>query len=439
MSPDLCFAATRSRDARFDGRFFIAVVTTGIYCRPICPAPPALRKNVRYYPTAAAAEAAGFRPCKRCRPETSPGTPAWSGTSATVARALRIIDETPSLDRLASRLGVTDRHLRRLFEEHVGASPIAILQTRRLHLARTLLRETALSIADVAFGAGFESVRRFNDAMRKAYGCTPSELRVAAGAPARRAEISIRLTFRPPFRWDAIAKFLGDRAIDGVESFDGVRFMRTPVTIESNGNALVMKLPMSFARDIHDFVARARRTFDLAADPAAIDAHLRKDKLLRPLLALRPGPRVPGAWEPFEVAVRAIVGQQITVRAATTIMNRIEWGAAALGGVSGMPKSRINAIRALERAVADDPSILSRGASLDATIERLTSLPGIGPWTAHYIAMRALAEPDAFPHTDLGLRKAAAAIGIEPAKLLDHAERWRPWRAYAAIALWESL
>ena len=428
MSPELCFAASRSRDARFDGRFFIAVVTTGIYCRPICPAPPALRKNVRYYPTAAAAEAAGFRPCKRCRPETSPGTPAWSGTSATVARALRIIDETPSLDHLASRLGVTDRHLRRLFEEHVGASPIAILQTRRLHLARTLLRETALPIADVAFGAGFESVRRFNDAIRKAYGCTPSELR---GKNATEGSITIRLTFRPPFRWDAIAKFLRDRGA----TFDGNRFMRGPITVENKQSCLSMTVPVALAREIHALVVRARRTFDLAADPTAIDAHLRKDKLLRPLLARRPGPRVPGAWDPFEVAVRAIVGQQISVRGATTIMNRCF----ATSDWSGMPKSRISAIRALERAVADDPSILTRGASLDETIERLISLPGIGPWTAHYIAMRALSEPDAFPHTDLGLCKAAAAIGIDRGNLLAHAERWRPWRAYAAIALWESL
>jgi AraC family transcriptional regulator, regulatory protein of adaptative response / DNA-3-methyladenine glycosylase II len=432
MSPELCYAASRSRDPRFDGQFFIAVITTGIYCRPICPARTPLRKNVRYYSTAAAAEAAGFRPCKRCRPETSPGTPAWSGTSATVARALRIIDETPSLDHLASRLGVTDRHLRRLFEEHVGASPIAILQTRRLHLARTLLRETALSIADVAFGAGFESVRRFNDAMRKAYGCTPSELR---GKNVSEGSVSIRLTFRPPFRWEAIAKFLGDRAIAGIELFDGVRYVRGPITVEDRQSCLSMTVPATLARDIHALVVRARRTFDLAADPAAIDEHLRKDRHLRPLLARRPGPRVPGAWEPFEVAVRAIVGQQITVRAATTIMNRCfansQW--------KGMPQSRINAIRALERAVADDPSILTRGASLEETIERLTSLKGIGPWTAHYIAMRALAEPDAFPHTDLGLRKAAAAIGIEPARLLAHAERWRPWRAYAAVALWESL
>jgi len=240
----------------------------------------------------------------------------------------------------------------------------------------------------------------------------------------------MRLTFRPPFRWDAIAKFLGDRAIDGIESFDGVRYVRGPVSVEPNGERT-----LRMTGGVDGDIVRARRTFDLDADVATIDEHLRKDKLLRPLLARRPGPRVPGAWEPFEVAVRAIVGQQITVRAATTIMNRCF----ATSDWSGMPKSRIAAIRGLERAVADDPSILTRGASLEETIERLMELTGIGPWTAHYIAMRALAEPDAFPHTDLGLRKAAAAIGIEPAKLLARAERWRPWRAYAAIALWESL
>ena len=418
MSPESFFVASRSRDPRFDGRFFIAVKTTGIYCRPICPARTALRKNVRHYPTAAAAEAAGFRPCKRCRPETSPGTPAWSGTSATVARALRIMDETPSLDDLAARLGVTDRHLRRLFEEHLGAPPIAILQTRRLHLARTLLRETSLPIGDVAFGAGFESVRRFNDAIRKAYNCTPSELR---GKNVTEGTVSIRLTYRPPFRFDAIAGFLGNRS----QAFDGV-------TIEpTDKNALLMTVHTSRVREIHELVTRARRTFDLAADPIAIDEHLSKDKRLRPLLKKRPGPRVPGAWDPFRVAIHAIVGQQVSVQAATTIMNRcyptFEW--------SGMPQSRIDTIHRL----AENRSVLTRAGSLEETIERLTSIRGIGPWTAHYIAMRVLAEPDAFPHSDLGLRKAAAAIGIEPSKLLDHAERWRPWRAYAAIALWESL
>jgi AraC family transcriptional regulator of adaptative response / DNA-3-methyladenine glycosylase II len=248
----------------------------------------------------------------------------------------------------------------------------------------------------------------------------------------------VRLEFRPPFRWNAIAGFLAARAISSVESFDGDRYERGGVIIEPNGSfALKMSAGSGIASDI---VVRARRMFDLDSDPIAIDEHLRRDPLLRPLLKLRPGPRVPGAWEPFEIAVRAIVGQQISVQRATTIMNRLFAGgrfdASALGG---MPKARIEAIWTLAQAAADDPSLLTRTATLDETVERLMALKGIGPWTAHYIAMRALRHPDAFPHSDLGLRKAAAAIGIDPAKLLARAERWRPWRAYAAIALWESL
>jgi AraC family transcriptional regulator of adaptative response / DNA-3-methyladenine glycosylase II len=249
-------------------------------------------------------------------------------------------------------------------------------------------------------------------------------------------EVSLALAFRPPFRWSAIAAFLAARAISGVESFDGVRYERAGISIEPNGsNALKMRGTRG-----QDVVARARRMFDLDADPIAIDTHLSRDPLLRRLLKKRPGPRVPGAWEPFEIAVRAIVGQQISVQAATTIMNRLfasgQFNDSALGG---MPKSRIEAIRTLARAAGDDPSLLRRGATLDESIERLTALKGVGPWTAHYIAMRALREPDAFPHTDLGLRKAAIAVGIDPDKLLARAERWRPWRAYAAITLWESL
>lgn len=243
----------------------------------------------------------------------------------------------------------------------------------------------------------------------------------------------VSLVFAPPFRWEAVAGFLGARAIGGIESFDGVRYQRGRITVAPNGSN---SLRMSYATK--DAVARARTMFDLDADPVAIDAHLRRDPLLRPLLKKRPGPRVPGAWEPFEVAVRAIVGQQISVPATTTIMNRLfaagSFDARALGG---MPRARMKAIRALARAVDEDPSLLQRASSLDESIERLTSMQGIGPWTAHYIAMRVLREPDAFPHSDLGLRKAAAAIGID--NLLQRAERWRPYRAYAAIALWESL
>ncbi|HVS30733.1 MAG TPA: Ada metal-binding domain-containing protein [Thermoanaerobaculia bacterium] len=430
------YNAVLSRDARFDGRFFTAVLTTGIYCRPVCRARAPRRENVRFYPTAAAAEAAGFRPCLRCRPETSAGTPAWSGTSATVARALRIIDESRGIEHLASRLGITDRHLRRLFEEHVGAPPIAILQTRRLHLARSLLAETSLPVTDIAYGSGFSSIRRFNDSIRKAYHCTPSELR--RKRPPTVEPVTIRLPFRPPMRWNAMTAFLRSRAIAGVESFEDGCYVRGEVRIDGE---LRMTLPPSLARDIQDLVVRGRRMFDLSADPAVIAEHLRGDRVLRPLI--RPGTRVPGAWEPFQVAVRAVAGQQISVRAATTIMNRLAPlltpGQLADADVQGMPRSRAETIRGLARAVADDPSILTRGASVEETVDRLMALRGIGRWTAHYIAMRALGEPDAFPDADLGLRKAAAAIGIEPGRLLAHAERWRPWRAYAAIALWESL
>jgi len=253
--------------------------------------------------------------------------------------------------------------------------------------------------------------------------------------------LNLRLPFRPPYRFHAVASFLGARAVEGIESFDGVRFLRDGIGIEANGaDALKMTIPAEMEREREAIRARARRTFDLDADPDAIDAHLGRDPLLRPLLRRRPGPRVPIAWDPFELAVRAIVGQQISVRGATTIMNRLFAGglfdARRLGR---MPRRRIDAVRALARSVQDDPTILARGTTLDSSIERLTALPGIGPWTAHYIAMRALGERDAFPHTDLGLRKAASAIGIDPAKLLARAERWRPWRAYATIALWESL
>lgn len=269
---------------------------------------------------------------------------------------------------------------------------------------------------DLCYAASRRRDPRFDDAMRKEYRCTPSPL---CGRSERSPSIAVRLPYRPPFRFDAIARFLADRD------------QMPPVTIEPDkGNALRMILPASGARAIHELVERARRTFDLTVDPLAIAEHLCKDSRLRPLLAKRPGPRVPGAWNPMTVAIRGIVGQQISVQAATTIMRRGDF-------TKGMPQSRIDTIRRFQQAVASDPSLLERGASLEESIDRLIALKGIGPWTAHYIAMRVLNEPDAFPHSDLGLRKAAALIGIE--NLLAHAERWRPYRAYAAIALWESL
>lgn len=465
LDADLCYEAIRSRDARFDGRFFTGVRTTGIYCRPVCPARTPKRENVDFYSSAAAAEGAGFRACLRCRPETSVGTPAWEGTSTTVARALRLIDEAADLDvdSLAGRLGMTDRHLRRLFLEHLGAPPIAIMQTRRSLLARRLILETSLPMTDVAFGAGFASLRRFNEAIRSTYGCTPVEMRRNATTVATSA-ITLSLIARPPFRAEALFAFLRERAIAGVETIDGTRWRRATrvgewmglVEIAAEDARVTLTVPSSAARNLHRVVASARRALDLALDPEPVAQHLSRDPRLRPLVRRFRGVRVPVAWDAFETAVRAIAGQQVSVAGATTTMGRI---ASAFGEplpetgmtlfptpsilrdakITGMPSARAATISALAAAVDEDFSLLERAATLEDTIERLCEIPGIGPWTAHYIAMRVIGEPDAFPHSDLGLRKAAAAIGIDPNHLLAHAERWRPWRAYAAMTLWESL
>ncbi len=465
LDADHCYEAILSRDARFDGRFFTAVRTTGIYCRPVCPARTPKRQNVTFYTTAAAAEGEGFRPCLRCRPETSAGTPAWQGTSTTVARALRLIDETAGeldIDALASRLGMTDRHLRRLFDEHLGTSPIAVMQTKRAHLARRLLTETSLPMMDVAFGAGFSSLRRFNDAIRKAYACTPGELRRKSGA-FEGTTIELSLQYRRPMRIESVFGFLAKRAIPGVETITGTAWRRAArvgawtgvVEISADGDVLTLSAPSAAARDIHHLVDRARRALDLAADPETIATHLAKDVRLRPLVKKFRGVRVPVAWDPFETAIRAVAGQQVSVAAATTIMGRI---AATVGeevepgfrmfptpaqlrdaAITGMPASRAKTINALAAAVEDDPSLLARAATLEESVSRLCAIRGIGPWTAQYIAMRVIGEPDAFLHSDLGLIKAAEAIGIDRNDLTESAERWRPWRSYAAMILWESL
>jgi AraC family transcriptional regulator of adaptative response / DNA-3-methyladenine glycosylase II len=443
LDDDLCFRATRSRDPRFDGRFFTAVITTGIYCRPICPAKEARREHLRFFAYAAAAERAGFRPCLRCRPEVAPWTPAWNGTSATVTRALRLIGEGAlddgDVDALAARLGVTSRQVRRLFDEHVGAPPVAVAQARRVHFARTLLVETSLPITDVAFAAGFSSLRRFNTAMRSAYRIAPRAMR--RGRADASDAISLRLPYRAPYDWQGLIEFLGRRAIPGVESVVDGEYRRTIVMdgiagvlrVCDGDGALVVSLPRAFTRHLKTIVDRVRRMFDLFADPHAIRSHLERDKTLRPLIRRWPGTRVPGAWDPFELAVRAIVGQQVSVAGATTIAGRIaeRYGTRIEGGivfpnaqrlanarVGGMPRARAATIRAVARA---------NGA--------LDGVRGVGPWTLSYVAMRS-GDPDAFPHGDLALRKAASCNDRE---LLDRAEAWRPWRAYAALLLWRSL
>jgi AraC family transcriptional regulator, regulatory protein of adaptative response / DNA-3-methyladenine glycosylase II len=438
LDADTCYRALRSRDRRFEGRFYVGVVTTGVYCRPGCPAPAARRENVRFYACAAAAEADGFRACFRCRPDAAPGTPAWFGTSATVSRALRLISEGAldgdDAEALASRLGVGTRHLRRLFAQHLGASPAAVAQTRRLHFARKLLEETELPIAQVAMAAGFGSVRRFNAAMRATFDRAPRDLR--GDHAAKSGELVLRLPYRKPFDWEGLLAFLGPRAIAGVEEVQGGVYRRGDVEVTNDDGFLRLRL-LAPAKNLFDVVERVRRLFDLRADPQIIGEHLSRDPLLAKRIKKHPGVRVPGAWDPFEMAVRAVLGQQISVERATILAGQL---AAKFGltpealvdaNINGMPAARAETLRGLARAALEGKLVLDGSRSLEDTVENLKTIPGVGDWTAHYIAMRAASEPDAFPAGDLGLRKAYPGDD-----LAARAESWRPWRAYAAMLLW---
>jgi AraC family transcriptional regulator of adaptative response / DNA-3-methyladenine glycosylase II len=475
LDPDACYRAIVSRDRRFDGRFVLAVKTTRVYCRPGCPAPLPKRVNSLFYPCAAAAEHAGFRPCRRCRPESVAGTPAWSGTSATVSRALRLIldgalDET-DVEALASRVGVGGRHLRRLFAEHLGASPEAVARTRRVHFAKRLIDETPLPIAQLAALAGFPSLRGFNHAVKETFGKSPTELRRRAGArsPATGA-LSLRLPYRRPFDADALLRYFRGRATPGVEEVTPDGVYRRTYAIGTERGVLTVRtaaegaLTLEIAAGPHllEAVTRVTRLFDLDADPSAIGAHLAKDPVLAPLVARRPGLRVPGGWDPFEITVRAILGQQVSVRAATTLAGRL---AAAFGeelpGIAsgpsrlfpvpealagrdltsiGLTTARSAAISRFAESVASGRVALAPPRALDEHVERFSGLPGLGPWTAHYVALRAYKEPDAFPAGDLGLRKAASKDGVPmpERELARRAEAWRPFRAYAALHLWNA-
>jgi len=473
---DSCYAAMRSRDRRFDGRFFVGVRTTGIYCRPICPAPTPKLQNVDFYACAAAAEAAGFRPCKRCRPETAPGTPAWAGSCAAVSRALRLIRDG-ALDEgdvaaLAARLGIGARQLRRLFDRHLGTSPAAVARARRVHFARALLDDCNVPVTAVAFAAGFRSVRQFNHAIRSTFGAPPRALRRRGAVANDAAEmLTVRLPYRPPLEWNALLGFLSMRAIPGVESVRDGCYRRTVAVRGAAGvlavepivgeTALRLRVDLADAGDMLAVIERVRRVFDLDADPLQIATRLQASALLRPLVTAAPGLRVPGAWDPFEAAVRAILGQQVSVRAATTLAGRL---AAAFGtpvaeageltrlfptpaalavadvAAIGLPRARAATITTLAAAVARGEPLLDGARGVDATLEQLCALPGIGPWTAQYIAMRALAEPDAFPAGDLGVRKALGngrgPVSAAAAERL--ADAWRPWRAYAVMHLWNA-
>jgi AraC family transcriptional regulator, regulatory protein of adaptative response / DNA-3-methyladenine glycosylase II len=482
MDDDACYRAIATRDPRFDGRLFVAVRTTGIYCRPICPAPLPRRDQVCFYPTAAACHEAGFRPCLRCRPETAPELGAWQGTRSTVSRALGLIEDgaldVSSVDALASRLGVGERQLRRLFRQHLGASPIAVAQTRRILLAKQLIHETRLPMVQVALAAGFRSVRRFNEIFQQLFARPPSAIRRSGAVEqlvGRSGAIRLTLSYRPPFEWDALLAFLHARAIPGVEAVSADRYMRTigigaavgAIVVEpEKGTRLAATIRFPDLRALPVVIARVRRVFDLAADPVAIVEHLSRDPLLAPLVAVRPGLRIPGAWDGFELAVRTILGQQITVSAAaklaeclvaayglpiadpvvrehglTHVFPTPEQVAAADLAVLGVPRARRAALSSLAAAVVADPILFGPRSGLETAIERLRQLPGMGEWTAHYIAMRQLREPDAFPVADIGIVHALRdRLGERqtPAELLARAERWRPWRAYAAMHLWAS-
>lgn len=474
LAPRICDRARLARDPRFDGRFFVGVLTTGIFCRPICPARPPKAANVRFFPTAAAATRAGLRPCLRCRPESAPGTPAWDGTCSTVARALRQISngalDGGGVEDLARAVGVGARQLNRLFHQHLGASPVAIAQTRRLLFAKKLLNETDLKIADLAFAAGFGSVRRFNDLFARTYRQKPSEMRRSglgrAGGSLPGGAVELVLAYRQPFDWRALLDFLAPRAIPAVEEIEGDVYRRNValgeatgrIEVRSIGNALALSVDFPDSEALLTIASRVRRLFDLDSDPSEVAAGLSCDPLLRPLVRKREGLRVPGAWDGFELAVRAVLGQQVTVRGATTLAGRLvrAYGRQIDSGMIfprpadlvrarfssvGLPKTRAAAIRRLSRACAEGELRLEPGADPDRTVRTLAGIPGIGDWTAQYIAMRALGEPDACPTTDLVLLKAATALSgpdqrTTSARLRAMAEPWRPWRAYAAMHLW---
>ncbi|MGH1340236.1 MAG: AlkA N-terminal domain-containing protein [Nannocystales bacterium] len=478
LGHDICYRALRTRDVRFDGRFFTGVTSTGVYCRPICPARTPKPENCVFFVCAAAAEDAGFRACRRCRPDTAPGTPAWRGTSSTVSRALRLIGDgaldEAGVEALAERLGVGDRYLRRLFQEHLGASPQAIATTRRVHFAKHLIEHTELPMSQVALTAGFRNVRRFNAAVRKCFDRTPTEIRKRApGSRGGRGPLTVLLPVKQPFDWDDMLGWMTSRLTPGVEQIAGRTYRRS---IELSGDVGVIEvspsrrteasLSLSVAGELAPHLAaiagRVRRQFDLDTDAPAIAEQLGRDPLLAQVAAEMPGTRVPGCWDRFELAVRAIVGQQVTVVGATRLFGRIvkRFGRplprAAEGGPThlfpqphelmdadvasiGMPKARANTIRRLARAVADGDDVLALAPDLDTAVRRLRALPGIGDWTAQYIAMRGLSEPDAFPAGDLGLRKAVRGCEDKlptPVQVRRRAEAWQPWRAYAAMMLW---
>ncbi|MEP6765478.1 MAG: AlkA N-terminal domain-containing protein [Gemmatimonadaceae bacterium] len=487
LSRAICIRALNARDVRFDGVFYVGVSSTGIYCRPVCPARPPKRDRCRFFSNAAAAERMGFRPCLRCRPELAPGN-ASMDASARVARsaAARIAEgalNSGSVDDLADEFAITGRQLRRVVEKEIGVSPIALAQTHRLLLAKRLLTDTSLTMSAVAYASGFQSVRRFDALFQERYRLTPSALRkrVKSNAEVEAETISLTLGYRPPFAWDAMLKFLDSHATPGVEFVQGESYSRTigigsvtgwvrvqPAQLAgkkaariSDARSLRVEISVSLTPVVMPLLAKIRHAFDLDADPSAIEDQLAASGLEQ-FVRARPGLRVPGTVDGFDLALRTVLGQQVSVRGATTLAGRfaekfgdaiatpdvrLKYGVPKAGRVAsasiaelralGVTGARAESISALSKAVASGALRLEPGVDVSSTIAQMVALPGIGDWTAQYVAMRALRWPDGFPASDLWLRRAVGDVST--AKLVKESARWAPWRAYAAMHLWNGI
>ncbi|MEV2258991.1 AlkA N-terminal domain-containing protein [Streptomyces anulatus] len=471
-----CVRAVQSKDARFDGWFFTAVLTTRIYCRPSCPVVPPKVRNMTFYPSAAACQQAGFRACKRCRPDTSPGSPEWNARADSVARAMRLIRDgvvdREGVPGLASRLGYSARQIERQLLAELGAGPLALARAQRAQTARLLIETTALPMAEVAFAAGFSSIRTFNETVREVFGLAPGELRTRAARGPRPAAvpgvIALRLPYRAPLNPGNLFGHLAATAVPGVEEWRDGAYRRTLtlpyghgiVALTPKSDHIACRLSLTDPRDLTRAISRCRWLLDLDADPVAVDAQLRTDPLLAPLVDAGPGRRVPRTVDGAEFAVRAVLGQQVSTAAARTHAARLvtahgvpvedpEGGlthlfptAGALAGLDpealALPRTRRTTLTTLVAALAEDRLRLDTDTEWERARAELAALPGFGPWTVESIAMRALGDPDAFLPTDLGIRRAAERLGLPatPAALTARAAGWRPWRAYAVQYLW---
>jgi AraC family transcriptional regulator, regulatory protein of adaptative response / DNA-3-methyladenine glycosylase II len=484
MKPDAksCYKALIARDSRFDGLFFVGVTSTGIYCRPICPVKPPKEINCRFYDTAQEAEQAGFRPCLRCRPELAPGNAPVDDSQRIAHLVVQrieegVTDERSALEAMAGEFELSSRQIRRIIRKELGVAPIQLLLTRRLLLAKQLLTETRLPIIDIAFASGFASLRRFNDAFSTRYGMPPTRLRKRAGEDTGSIKdpgtSNLQLSYRPPYDWPGILTFLKARELKGVEWVTGNFYARTVHLGDSKGwikitqvekkNALMLEFTHSLTPVLPALLNRVRALFDLNARPEKISKHLTRDKVLAPMVKANPGMRVPGAFNGFELGLRAILGQQVTVKSATTIAGRLaaSFGEAVVtpfielnrltpapGRIArtgadklaklGIINTRCQSILALAQAHISGRLSLDSGShhNPEATIERLAELPGIGQWTANYIAMRALRWPDAFPKEDIAVRNNLGGVTAKQAEEMSQA--WRPWRSYAVLHIWRN-